>query len=119
MKIPLNMENSGAQSSKAAQAQVLGRDILAAKKGDWSAKNNLARTFMPLLQAIAEKRAPDAGQVNDYIEAGKAGLFAAAKKYRLSQGAEKFQVFAVDFIENSMDKVGTRGGFLSRLFGNA
>jgi DNA-directed RNA polymerase specialized sigma subunit len=117
MKIALNMGNNGNQSSKAAQAKVLERDIMAAKKGDWNAKNNLVRTFMPLLTSLAEKRSKDLPSINNYIEAGKEGVFKAAKKYNPSVGAERFHIFAVEFIEKSMDKRDKGGGFWARLFG--
>jgi len=116
MKIPLNMGN-GSQSSKAAQFKILERDILATKKGDWNAKNNLVRTFMPLLTSLAEKRSTDIAQKNKLIEAGKEGLFTAARKYRENLGADKFQVFALDFIESCMDNSGKKVGFFARLFG--
>lgn len=117
MKIPLNMGNNGGQSTKAAQIKTLERDILASKKGDWNAKNNLVRTFMPLLNSLAEKRTSDTGQKNKLIEAGKEGLFNAAGRYKENMGADKFQVFALDFIESSMDSSGKSGGFFARLFG--
>jgi len=117
MKIPLNLGQNGQQSSKAAQARALEHDILAAKKGDWNAKSNLIRTFMPLITSLAEKRSSDVANVNKYIEAGKNGLVTAAKKYKQSLGPENFQVFALDFLEASMDRVGRRGGILSRFFG--
>jgi len=117
MKIPLNMGNNGGLSSKAAQIKTLERDILATKKGDWNAKNNLVRTFLPLLTSLAEKRTSDLGQKNKLIEAGKEGLFTATRKYKEHIGADKFQVFALDFIESSMDSPKNSGGFFARLFG--
>jgi len=117
MKIPLNL-NNGTQSTKAAQAHVLERDILAAKKGDWDAKNNLVRTFTPLITTLAEKRSSDISEINKYIEAGKNGLFAAAKKYKKSIGPAGFHISAADFIEASMDRPGKEGGLFSRLFGS-
>ena len=119
MKIPLNLQQNGTQSSKAAQAKALERDIKASKKGDWNAKHNLVRTFTPLLTSLAQKRAKDVVQVNAYIEAGKAGLFQAVRKYKSNIGPGKFQVFALDFIERSMDRAAKgqnpAGGFFSRL----
>lgn len=117
MKIALNMGGNGPQSGKVAQAKILERDILAAKKGDWNAKNNLVRTFTPLLTSLAEKRAKDMHGVNEYIEAGKEGLFKAAGKYKPTEGAERFPIFVVDFIEEAMDRQGKGGGFWARLFG--
>ena len=117
MKIPLNMVNSGTQSIKAAQIKTLERDILATKKGDWNAKNNLVRTFMPLLVSLAEKRTADTAHKNKMIDAGKEGLFTAARRYKESIGAAKFQIFALDYIENSMDNSDKKVGFFARLFG--
>lgn len=117
MKIPLNMGNNGPQAGKAAQLKTLERDILATKKGDWNAKNNLVRTFTPLLLSLAEKRSQDVARKNKLVDAGKEGLFNAARKYKEGMGADKFQVFALDFIEASMDDIGKEVGFFARLFG--
>ena len=118
MKIPLNMGPKDPNAQKAFDARVLEADILAAKKGDWNAKNSLVRQFMPLLQSLAEKRASDTSQINVYIEAGKVGLLVAAKKYKSDVGPANFQIFALDFIESRMDKASQGGGgFLGRLFG--
>jgi DNA-directed RNA polymerase specialized sigma subunit len=115
MKIPLNMGQTN-QSSKEAQLQAMERDILASQRGDWNAKNSLVRTFTPLLTSLAKKRASESAKASEYFEAGKDGLFAAAKKYKRSMGADKFQIFALDFIEKSMDRV-ENPGFLARVFG--
>ena len=118
MKIALNMGPQGPNAKKASQARVLEADILAAKRGDWNARNNLTREFMPLLQSLAEKRASEVAAINTFIEAGKAGLFAAAKKYKPDIGPQGFQIFALDFIESHMDRAAKGGGsWLSRLFG--
>lgn len=119
MKIALNMGNSASyQSTKEAQAKSVERDVLMTQKGDWNARNNLAKTFMPLLTSLAEKRAGN-NQVakNTLIDAGKEGLFKAAGKYNKNIGADKFQIFALDFIENAMEKSQKGGGFFARLFG--
>ena len=123
MKIALNMGQSQ-DDSRAAQQKVLEHEVLAAKEGDWNARNSLARTFTPLLTSLAEKRTADAVKKNRLIEAGRTGLFTAAKKYKTSIGAEHFRVFALDFIESSMDRAATEydtgsksGGFFARLFG--
>jgi DNA-directed RNA polymerase specialized sigma subunit len=122
MKISLNM-NNGSQSTKEAQAKILERDVMAARKGDWNAKNNLVRTFMPLLRSLAEKRSGSTADANRLIEAGKGGLFLASRKH--SPGDERFQIFAVEFIEKAMDhelklmhdeQIPRRIGFLARLF---
>ena len=117
MKIPLHMGQDGQQSNRQTAQKVLEHDILAAKKGDWNAKSSLVRTFTPLLTSLAEKRAAKPTDMNSYIDAGKEGLFKAARKYKTSVGADRFQIFALDFIENAMDRVDGGGGFLSRMFG--
>ena len=117
MKISLNMGPQGPKEQKASQARVLEADILGAKRGDWNAKNNLVRQFMPLLQSLAEKRASDQPQINRCIEAGKNGLFVAARKYKREIGPDSFQIFALDFIEPRMDKAAKGGsGFFAKLF---
>lgn len=116
MKIPLSYSNNETLSAKSAQAKVLTRDVVAAKKGDWKAKNHLAQTFMPLITSIAQKRSNDKSEINRYIEAGKDGLFKAVKKYKDSK-PEGFQLFALDFIEQSMNKAVKGKGFFSKLFG--
>ncbi|MCE9616407.1 MAG: hypothetical protein K8T26_19210 [Lentisphaerae bacterium] len=118
MKISLNMGPQGPNAKRASQARVLEADILGAKRGDWNSKNNLVREFMPLLQQLAEKRASDVATINRYIEAGKNGLFTAAKKYKPSVGSQGFQIFALDFIDARMERAAKGGGsWLSRLFG--
>jgi DNA-directed RNA polymerase specialized sigma subunit len=118
VKISLNMGPQDPRAKKASHARILEADILAAKRGDWMARNNLVKEFMPLLQSLAEKRSTDTATINRCMDAGKQGLFQAAKRYKPAVGPEGFQVFALDFIEKRMDgdaKGG--GGFLSRLFG--
>ena len=116
MKIPLNLGHNGNQTTSQAQAKVLERDILAAKQGDWNAKSNLVRTFTPLLTTLATKRATDINKINDYIEAGKNGVFTAAKKFKPGT-ADKFNLFVLDFIEKEMAGVDKGGGFFAKLFG--
>jgi DNA-directed RNA polymerase specialized sigma subunit len=115
MKIPLKMGQDGVAASKAAKAKVLERDILAARKGDWKAKNDLIHQFMPLISSLAEKRASDPATINRYIEAGKNGLMTALRKYKTSVGGDRFQIFALDFIERAMDNMAKGGGFFARL----
>lgn len=116
MRIPLKLDQEEPQS-RLSQTRIPESEILAAKGGDWNAKNALARAFMPLLQSRAEKRSSDVAVVNNYIEAGKKGLFKAARKYKKNVGPARFQIFALDFIEASMDRAEKGGGLLSRLFG--
>lgn len=117
MKIPLKMSQGAPASTKAAQAKVLEHDIALAKKGDWNSKNSIIQTFTPLLRSLAEKRSSDIPVMNQYIEAGKNGLTKAIKKYKPSVGADKFHLFALDFIEDAMDNKNSSGVFFSRLFG--
>lgn len=121
MKIALNMGQE-AEQGKIAHSKALERDILAAGDGDWNAKNSLVRQFTPLLSSLAHKRSHDPAMINKYIEAAREGLFAAARKYKPSVGAERFQIFAVDFIESAMERAakeaaGKSSGFFGRLFG--
>jgi hypothetical protein len=117
MKIPLNMGNTSGSSEKQEQARVLEHDIIACKGGDWEAKNRLTKAFTPLLLALAKKRSDDNGAINRYIEAGKNGLYAATRKYKPSIGADRFQIFALDFIEAQMNQADKPAGFFARLFG--
>ena len=115
MKIPLNVNQNGKLSSKAAITQQLERELHAAKGGDWTARNNLVRRYNPLLLSLAQKRASDTAEINRLMELGKHGLLKAASKYKKSVGASRFQIFALDYVEAAMD--GKKDGFFSRLFG--
>ncbi len=120
MKIPMNYHNNNdGLTAKSAQEKILMRDVNAAKKGDWNAKNHLAQTLMPLLTSIAQKRSSNTADINNYIEAGKKGLFDAVKKYKDGVTPGGFQVFALGFMEKEMDSAHKKksGGFFSRLFG--
>ena len=77
----------------------------------------LLRTFLPLLTSLAEKRTKDLHALNDYLDAGKEGLFKAAMKYTPGEGAERFHIFVVDFIDEAMTRHDKGDGFWSRLFG--
>ena len=116
MKISLSMNQEADLKGTAAQDKALERDIIAARQGDWTARNNLARTFQGLLTSLAEKRASEPGKVSKHVEAGKEGLFRAAQKFNVSQGAHKFRIFAVEYIERAMDGKHTTS-FMARLFG--
>ncbi|MBT3295559.1 MAG: hypothetical protein HN919_20950 [Verrucomicrobia bacterium] len=119
MKIPLKLGQDGQQSTVAAAAAAIARDVRAVKSGDWTAKNNLVRAFQPLLTSLSEKRAHgDHGKHNRYIDAGKEGLFRAAKKYKSKSHGDNFQLFALDYIERSMNGIDQDGGLMSRLFGS-
>ncbi|MEI6808126.1 MAG: hypothetical protein WCN95_05340 [bacterium] len=117
MKIGLNMDGNDANSVKAAESRALERIIIDAKKGDWNAKEKLIQKFRPLIISLIEKRTKDSAKVNDYMDAAKAGLITAAGKYSSAVGADNFHVFALTFIEKSMDRRESGGGFFSRLFG--
>ena len=71
---------------------------------------------MPLLTSLAKKRSLETASINRYIEAGKEGLVNATRHYKPTNG--KFQVFALNYIENQMDRL-DRPGFFSRLFGRS
>jgi DNA-directed RNA polymerase specialized sigma subunit len=114
MKIPLNVGQVSGQTSREIQLKSLERDIAAAKKGDWNAKNNLFKTFLPLLNSLAEKRTSDKAELNALVDKGKEGLVRALGHFNDPRHPEHFQIFALDFIEKSMDK---KPGFLARLFG--
>lgn len=104
--------NKKAKEDRRHEASIMG-----AKRGDWDAKANLVRTYLPLLTSLAQKRSTNTAELNAMIEAGKHGLMAAAKKYKPSTGPDGFQLFALDFIEASMDRAdGTGGGLFSKLF---
>jgi DNA-directed RNA polymerase specialized sigma subunit len=115
MKIPLNVQH---ESDETVNARALAQMITAAGRGDFDAKLNLVRTFTPLLTSLAQKRTSETQKLNVYIEAGKAGLLKAAKKYKTSSmGADRFQLFALDFITARMDRIDKKGGFFGKLFG--
>ena len=113
MKISLHgMTNhsDGQPENKFSEAE-----IQACKLGDWEAKHRMTHTFTPLMNNLARKRAPDASpaKINELIEAGKAGLFKACRKYSPEVGAGKFQIFALNYIEQSMDSVNS--GLVARI----
>jgi len=109
------MGQNGVGSDRITQNKLLERDILNTKKGDWSAKSNLAKTFSHLLRSLAEKRSSDPTQINTLIEAGKEGLFKAASKFKQGMNPDRFHIFALEFIEKAMDKK-LKPGFFARLF---
>jgi DNA-directed RNA polymerase specialized sigma subunit len=117
MKIPLNAGGAGGQASAAARYQALERDLKAAKRGDWEARHRIEASLLPLLKDLAKKRASENGDINTLIEAGKQGIATAIKKYKAASGADRFQVFALRFIEDRMDKPRASARFFARLFG--
>ncbi len=119
MKIPLRVMNNDSQAGLHRETKCSEAEILACKRGDWEAKHRMAQAFMPLISSLAKKRVPDgnAALMNQYIDAAKKGLFLAARKYKPTVGAERFQVYALDFIESAMDRASTGGNWFTRLFG--
>lgn len=118
MKISLNLNQNETYTPEGVEIEkTIERDAQEAKKGDWEAKARLTQTFMPLLTSLARKRSQDTAMINRCIEAGKEGLVAAARHYKPATGA-KFQIFALSYIENAMDRVG-KPGFFARLFGRS
>ncbi len=111
----LHLEPHVDLTGRTLQNEELTRVIVACQRGDWEAKNRLAQTFQPLLHALADKRARgDVPEINRLIGLGKEGLFAAARKFPLATGAARFRIYALDFIERSMND---QPGFWQRLFG--
>jgi hypothetical protein len=116
MKISLNIGQDSNLSGAGAQDRVLEREILGSKRGDWTAKQSLTKTFLPLIISLANKRSEDRAKINEYVEAGKTAVIKASKKHKASDGPHKFRILAADFIETALDSV-DKGSFLSRLFG--
>ena len=57
------------------------------------------------------------GHIMNYGDGWYGGVYVAARKYKPGMGADKFQVFALEFIEARMNRLARGGGFFSRLFG--
>jgi len=93
----------------------LAHDLIAAKRGDWNAKNSLCRTFLPLMTSLIQKRTTETAKQNAMMERAKDGLLKAVKKFHMDQGADKFQIFALNYIETSLD-ANPKVGFFARLF---
>lgn len=119
MKISLRMSRGDvATTSRAAQDKIMEHEILACKRGDFEAEKRMIRNFMPLFMSLARKRSQDTAVINRCVDAGKIGLKKALHKYKPSIGPEKFRIFAVEFIEKSIDEsLLERKGFFARLFG--
>jgi len=117
MKVATNStKHSEAMTAPAARTKALEKDLAAAKRGDWDARHRVERALMPLLTTMARKRASDNGAINDLIERGKEGIAAAIKKFKTGTSGDRFQIFALPFIESRMDKK-ERPSFFARLFG--
>ncbi len=119
MKISLRMQQGDVQAtSRDAHDRIMQHDIMACKRGDFEAEKRMIRSFMPLFTSLARKRSQDTATINQCIDAGKQGLKKAIKKYKPSIGADKFRIFAVEYIEQSMDeRLEGKKGFFARLFG--
>ena len=107
MKIPLNI-SAAAQHDKTEQVLAFEHDILDSREGDEEARVRLANHFMRFLTALARERSHDVGLINLYVEAGKTGLYRAARKCKQGGSPERFQMFAVPYIEKSMDRQARR-----------
>lgn len=117
MKIALNLRQDDQYNHDHDREKNIERDVMIAKKGDWEAKARLVHVFMPLLSSLARKRSQETTEINQYIESGKDGLMAAVRRYKPASGM-KFEVFALGYIENEMDR-SSRPGFFARLFGRS
>ncbi len=116
MKIGLGTSiEKNSQTSPVAQTRALEKDLAAAKRGDWEAKHRVERTVMPLLTSLAMKRSNDKGTINQLLERGKEGVSVAVRKFKTGTRGDRFQIFALPFIEKCMDKPARRSIF-ARLF---
>jgi DNA-directed RNA polymerase sigma subunit (sigma70/sigma32) len=115
VKISLNLNQNDYATPEATREKAIERDVEACKRNDWEAKTRLVQTFMPLLTSLAKKRTQETATLNRYIEAGKEGLTDAARHFNQTSGT-KFQLFALNYIEQAMNRV-NRPGFFARLFG--
>lgn len=117
MKIALNMGGGVDMTSGTAQDKALERDILGAKSGDWTAKQNLAKTFQPLIASLAQKRTADAQKSQELSKAARDALVRIARKYRPVDGPHKFRILAAEAMQEAMDHA-VRPSFFARLFGH-
>ncbi len=117
MKISLNLNQNDYSTPEASREKAIDRDVEACKKNDWEAKTRLFQAFMPLLTSLAKKHTQETAMLNRYIEAGKEGLADAAKHFNPASNG-KFQLFALNYIEQAMSRV-NRPGFFARLFGRS
>ncbi len=117
MKIALNLRQDEASSPEADREKSIERDVESCRRNDWEAKTRLVQAFMPLLTSLAKKRTQDTASLNRYIEAGKEGLVNATRHFKPTASG-KFQVFALNYIEEQMDRL-DRPGFFARLLGRS
>ncbi|MBL7114366.1 MAG: hypothetical protein ISS35_01255 [Kiritimatiellae bacterium] len=116
MKIALDLNQGSTVTAGAAQDRELERLILMARSGDWSAKERLAKMFLPVIQDVATKRGTNGIDESLLIEAGRQGVAKATKKFRPSQGAHGFRVSVVEYVERAIDRASS-GSLLFKLFG--
>jgi hypothetical protein len=114
MSIALN--GGSGETAADAKTESFKKDLLAAKRGDWNARHRVESTFNQILTDLAKKRASSNADINALIEAGKQGIAIAIKKFKIDSGADRFQIFALQFIEKKMDNPNS-GGFFAKLFG--
>ena len=110
----LNLSDGVSNADK--RMQVLEQDLKAAKRGDWNAKKRVYSSMLNILNDFAHKRSSSNEEVNVLLEAGKQGIDQAIKKFKLNLGADRFQIFALTFIEKKMDKPKS-GKLFSKIFG--
>ncbi len=117
MKIPLSgNDKNKVTTGVAARNQALEKNIRAAKKGDWEARHHVERNLMPLLKKLAEKRSDNTATFNKMIESGKAGIANALRKVPADTPGDRFQIFALPYIEEAMDR-SQKKSIWKRLFG--
>jgi hypothetical protein len=112
----LNLSSGDGVSNVDKRMQVLERDLKAAKRGDWNAKKRVYSSMLDILNDFARKRTSANEEINILLDAGKQGIDQAINKFKLSSGADRFQIFALSFIEKKMDNPKS-GGFFSKMFG--
>ena len=118
MKIALNLNQKDSYVPDGEEHErAIESDQQACRRGDWEAKTRLIQAFMPLMTSLAKKRSQDTAVINRYIEGGKEGLLSAVRHFKPGANA-KFEIFALSYIEDAMDRV-NRPGFFARLFGRA
>ncbi|MEI8242615.1 MAG: hypothetical protein WCI17_05055 [bacterium] len=107
MKIALSQNEVASLSASSAQAEAMAQAVSGCKKGDWEAKRNLERLFLPLIAMLADKRAGVDGTARGaLVEQGKAGLNRAAKRFPQRELIRRFRLYALNYIEAEMDKPG-------------
>jgi DNA-directed RNA polymerase specialized sigma subunit len=114
VKIALNLNQDEHYTPDQDREQSIERDVLNVKKSDWEAKARLVQMFMPLLMSMAKKRTHETAIINRHIEVGKEGLMTAVRRYKPGAG-QKFEVYALSYIESEMDRV-SHPGLFARLF---